>query len=289
MKRGLIIVNAYAEIEGISYQSKRLKEELSLLGAQADIVTPAALYYGVEEGKNVFSSEVDFVVFLDKDRYLARMIEKSGVRMFNSAEAIECCDDKMLTYITLSDNGVPMPDTIPCMLCYTENKKVSADFLNKVASLGFPLIAKTSFGSLGKGVFLVHDFAELETMEEKLKFLPHLYQSYLSAHRGTDIRIIVIGGRTVACMLRSNPDDYRSNIGEGGTGTKIIPDPEFIAVAERAAAILQLDYCGVDLLIDDNNRPVLCEVNSNAFFTGIEKCTGINVAKKYVEYIMKKI
>ncbi len=289
MKRGLIIVNAYAEIEGVSYQSKRLREELSLLGAQADIVTPAALHYGVEGGRNVFSAEIDFVVFLDKDRYLARMIEKAGIRMFNSAEAVECCDDKMLTYITLSDNGVPMPDTIPCMLCYTENKKVSADFLRKAASLGFPLIAKTSFGSLGKGVFLVRDFAELETMEEKLKFVPHLYQRYLSAHRGTDIRIVVIGGKTVACMLRSNPDDYRSNIGEGGTGKKIAPDPEFVAVAERAAALLRLDYCGVDLLIDDNNRPVLCEVNSNAFFTGIEKCTGINVAKKYAEYIMKKI
>ena len=49
--------------------------------------------------------------------------------------------------------------------------------------------------------------------------------------------------------------------------------------------MLNLDYCGVDLLYGEDG-PVLCEVNSNAFFEGLEAATGVNVAKLYAEYIV---
>jgi glutathione synthase/RimK-type ligase-like ATP-grasp enzyme len=67
-----------------------------------------------------------------------------------------------------------------------------------------------------------------------------------------------------------------------------IPD-EFIHAAERVAAILKLDYCGVDLLEGPNQEPVLCEVNSNAFIQGIEQVTKHNVAEDYAKYIYKVI
>ena len=70
---------------------------------------------------------------------------------------------------------------------------------------------------------------------------------------------------------------------------KIELSKEFLAVAERTAEILDLDYCGVDLLYGDDNSPYVCEVNSNAFFKGIEKVTGENVAEKYAQYIIEKI
>ena len=34
---------------------------------------------------------------------------------------------------------------------------------------------------------------------------------------------------------------------------------------------------------------MVCEVNSNAFFGGMEKATGINVARAYAEYIIESI
>ncbi len=33
----------------------------------------------------------------------------------------------------------------------------------------------------------------------------------------------------------------------------------------------------------------VCEVNSNAFFGGIEKTTGINVARAYAEHVVKEM
>ena len=59
--------------------------------------------------------------------------------------------------------------------------------------------------------------------------------------------------------------------------------------AELAASVLGLDYCGVDLLYGESGEPIVCEVNSNAFFEGLEGATGVNVAKLYAEHIVKEI
>ena len=48
------------------------------------------------------------------------------------------------------------------------------------------------------------------------------------------------------------------------------------------------DYCGADILEGPNGEPILSEVNSNAFYEGIEKTTGVNVAGCYVDYLIKK-
>ena len=61
-----------------------------------------------------------------------------------------------------------------------------------------------------------------------------------------------------------------------------------LLLAEKCAKILKLDYCGIDILHGENGGMV-CEVNSNAFFGGMEKATGINVARAYAEYIIESI
>lgn len=287
---GLIIVNSYAELKGITYQSERMKEELAIRGVSSEIHKTTDFCYGSDAGETLFDFDADFVLFFDKDKYLSRIIEKKGIRLFNSAQAIELCDDKMLTCIALSDNNIPMPHTLPAPLCYIEGKEPDKAFLNRVAEkLSFPLVAKTSFGSLGKGVTLIDDYAELVQAEKNMMFIPHLYQKFCKESKGRDIRVIVIGGKAVACMLRENANDFRSNIEIGGRGEKTQPDNKFISIAERAAEALNLDYCGVDLLFGSNGEPLVCEINSNAFFTGIEACTGINVAGAYADYICHKI
>ncbi|MEG2116932.1 MAG: RimK family alpha-L-glutamate ligase, partial [Clostridia bacterium] len=64
---------------------------------------------------------------------------------------------------------------------------------------------------------------------------------------------------------------------------------QFIQISEKVAEILDLDYCGIDLLFGENGEPIVCEVNSNAFFGGIETVTHLNVAKRYAEYIYNLI
>ena len=102
---------------------------------------------------------------------------------------------------------------------------------------------------------------------------------------GSCKRVIVVGGRAVGAMRRIAQGDFRSNAELGGRAESVSPDGEAVRIAERAAALLGLDYCGVDLLPTADGY-LLCEVNSNAFFGTFERVTGINVAARYAEHII---
>ena len=39
----------------------------------------------------------------------------------------------------------------------------------------------------------------------------------------------------------------------------------------------------------EHGEPIFCEANSNAFMKGIESVTGINVAERYVDWILSEI
>ena len=65
------------------------------------------------------------------------------------------------------------------------------------------------------------------------------------------------------------------------------PSKEESALAVLTARVLGLDFCGVDLLFDEESgrADIVCEVNSNAHFKNIHTCTGVNVAEKIMGYI----
>lgn len=287
MKKCVIITNAYSRLESALNQSRRLKEEFSVLGVRADILPNDGFFCRAEEGGALSNclEDYDFCVYLDKDKYVARMLEKCGMRLFNRASAIEVCDDKMLTAIALSGGDIPMPATLPGLLCYNPEEPVKPAVLDKVESaLGYPVIVKASYGSLGSGVFMAGDRAALEELAEKLKCVPHLFQRFVAESSGRDVRAIVVGGEVVAAMERVSRSDFRSNIELGGSGRKYAADEKLSRLCSAVSNRLGLDYCGIDLLLSDGGY-LVCEVNSNAFFGGIEGVTGVNVAAAYARHM----
>jgi len=291
--RGLIIINAYPNGEKFYRQANRIAEELQKLGVETDVLKNGELAITIQSNGNVAcetAKNYDFAVYLDKDKYLGELLEKSGLRLFNRAAAVAVCDDKVSTYAALVGKNIPLVETIPAPLCYTPNAKTNEEFLEIVAErLGFPLVVKKSYGSFGAGVHLVHGMDELIEMSQKTLYEPHCFQRYIAQSSGRDIRVIVIGGKAMAAMERvAKKGEFRSNVELGGEGRKINPDKTYLDAAERASIALGLDYCGVDLL-ETSDGPIVCEVNSNAFFEGLEKTTGFNVAAAYAEYIVATI
>ncbi len=286
--KGIIITNPF---EKENHQALRLKQEFEKKGVRVEIISNGWELATLETDKIQFElKDLDFAVFLDKNKYLSDALEKSGIKLFNSHQGVRVCDDKGETCLALSGKGVKMPKTIFAPLCYIKGSEITLENAKQVASkLGLPVIVKESYGSLGKGVYKADTIEELLALMQKLIYVPHLYQEYLGKMVGVDIRVILIGKKVVCAMKRTNISDFRSNLACGGSGEKIELSKEFLAVAERTAEILDLDYCGVDLLYGDDNSPYVCEVNSNAFFKGIEKVTGENVAEKYAQYIIEKI
>ena len=282
-------MNGYPSSEKFYRQSAKIKAELEKLGVETDVLLNGELKARLTKNATPFAS-IDgygFCVYLDKDKYLSRILEGAGMRLFNSASAIEACDDKMTTYLCLQNAGVEIPETISAPLCYTPQSQPKTAFLDEVEGLGYPIVAKKSYGSFGAGVRLAKNRRELEDVEREWLYSPHFYQKFVGA-KGRDIRVIVIGKRAVAGMRRvACEGEFRSNIELGGHGEKIELSKEYVAVAERVAEHLNLDYCGVDLL--EGETPIVCEVNSNAFFEGLESVTGVNIAKKYAEYIVSEM
>ena len=287
--KGIIFINPYLVPEQSVHQAQRLKDEFNKRGIEIEIISDGFSRI-VIEGKRatVDMCAPDFAIYLDKDKYLSEVLEKGGLRLFNKHSAVRVCDDKGQTYIALAGKGVNFPKTIFGGLCYDEKLKIDAKWAEKIAKeLGYPVIVKESYGSMGKGVYKADNFNQLLEIMEKVKTKPHLYQEYLPYKVGTDIRVIVIGGKAVASMERENKTDFRSNVAQGGSGKKIKLFAEFREVAEGCAEILGLDYCGVDLIYGPNGQMYVCEVNSNAFFEEFEKITGVNVAGEYADYIIK--
>lgn len=286
-----IIINAFRQPVESVLQAEKLKDELVRLGVDTEIVSDGAMRTCLVDGS--LTSELastDFIVFLDKDKYLSSALSLMGVRLFNSHDSIRVCDDKAQTYLSLAGKGFNLPKTLFGALCYTKDKPVPMETVQKIEELfGYPLIVKECFGSMGKGVYKVENRPELIAVMEEVKLKPHIFQQYLGKKVGVDIRIIVIGGKAVGCMERKNDSDFRSNIAVGGSGKEITPPKSFVDTAERVAKELGLDYCGIDLLYGDNDQPYICEVNSNAFFLGMEKATGKNIARLYAEYIYSQM
>lgn len=289
--KGVILTNAYKDIPQTRSQCARLKEELEKLHVSIDIMRNDFFAANITSGGEIASklSGYDFCIYLDKDKYISYMLEKAGIRLFNSARAIELCDDKMTTALALSNSGIPMPKTLPGLLCYDESAPLNEQALRIVEEeLGYPVIVKSSFGSMGTGVFKAENFEQLKGAASALKMQPHLFQQYIAESAGRDIRVIVIGGKAVAAMERISGGDFRSNIAIGGRGLKIDMPVQVKEMAEKAAALLNLDYCGADILFGKEGF-YLCEVNSNAFFDGIEAATGVNIAKLYANHIVESM
>lgn len=286
--KGLIVVNAYAQNKN-TRQVVRMREELNKLGVKTDVVRNDGFFARVLHGEisALDFSDYDFCIYLDKDKYASRALEKY-MRLFNSASAIESCDDKMTTHLLLSGSGIPMPNTIAGLLCYDNTAKVPDEAVNKIIDkLGLPVVVKQSYGSMGTGVFKADSFIRLKSLMQRFMCEPHLFQRYIAKSAGKDLRVIVVGGKVLGAITRSSNGDFRSNIGLGGTAAAADVPPNVQEYAVKAAQILGLDYCGIDFLYGEEF--LLCEVNSNAFFDAFENATGINVAGAYAEHITKII
>lgn len=281
--RYIIVVNAYTKNKSQLDKAQRIAEELRSFGADCETIKNINLAEIVDS--KISAINADVCVFLDKDRAAARLLEKSGIRLFNCAEAIENCDDKMLTHIALANNGITMPDSIYAPLCYSADAQIDELFLKEVEKLGYPLVAKMCYGSLGNGVYLINSFSELVEFENNNKLVAHFYQKFIGKG-GEDVRVIVIGGKYVCAMKRVNKYDFRSNVEQGGHGERYEADAKLIELCEKTAKILKLDYCGIDVLTDNEGNRYICEVNSNAFFAEAERVCGVNIAKKFAELII---
>lgn len=299
MIKGWIVYNGALRIKKVEALVHRMKQQAESEGIDLTIRTNNSLLpivygggkLGLLDAEQPEAPEVapnaypDFVLFWDKDIHLANHLEAMGLRLFNSAKAVEICDDKALTHLHLAKLPIPMPETIIGPFVFRDQQVSDAYLETAIRTLGEELILKETKGSFGMQVYKVRGKDELRDKMAEMGSRPFLLQRFIRTSYGRDIRVNIVGDRIVGAMERSNPDDFRANITLGANGTPIELTAEQANLALQAHQALGLDFSGVDLLFGEAGNPILCEINSNVNFLSFEQVTGINFASLILQHI----
>ncbi len=287
-KTGWLVINEFLRGDKYEEMYTALKTAANARGVLMQLKTNAELMH--EVGGNLPAPLPDFCIFWDKDVYLCRSLERLGVRTFNSAKAIELCDNKILTAECLHAAKIRIPRTLVAPKTFENVGHNSTAFLEKARKmLKLPMILKEAYGSFGQQVYLANNYGEVLEIVEKIGHKDFLMQQFISTSRGRDIRINVVGDRVVAAMLRVNEHDFRSNVSGGGQPRKTTLTKAQEDIALQACRALGLDFAGVDVLFGENGEPIVCEVNSNPHFISTLNATGVNMAEEILSYILERV
>lgn len=216
---------------------------------------------------------------------IIRHMERLGVTMINGSDSIDTVKDKLYSQQILGQSNLPVPKTM------LVKHPINLELVEK--NLSYPMIVKTLSGSYGAGVFLVEDrkqFRQLMKMAELTKPSYNIIvQEFIQDSFGKDLRVLVVNGKVVGCMMRKSTDgDFRANITRGGEAIPYQIDENIEWLGGECSRLLNLDIAGVDLLFN-NGSYTICEVNSAPGFEGMEKYTNKNIAVEIVNYVVKKI
>ena len=283
---------------GENFEVSRLVEEFEKQGVDVRVVNPkdVDIFVDRDDRKSIIVDGKprklpDFVFprtgsgttyFI---KAIIRHMERLGVTMINGSDAIDNVKDKLYSQQILGQSNLPVPKTM------LVKHPINLELVEK--NLSYPMIVKTLSGSYGSGVFLVEDrkqFRQLMKMAELTKPSYNIIiQECIEDSLGKDLRVLVVNGKVVGCMMRQSVDgDFRANITRGGEAIPYQVDEDIEWIGGECARLLNLDIAGVDLLFNEGTYTI-CEVNSAPGFEGMEKFTKVNVGEKIVNYVVKKI
>ena len=210
---------------------------------------------------------------------LARL-EGAGVRVLNRPRTLVAAHDKLATSRALGDAGVPHPRT-----AHVTSPSDNVPFEP-------PVVVKPRFGSWGQDVVLCHDAAALRrhlaAMAERPWFASHgaLVQE-LVPPKGHDVRVIVAGSSVVGAIRRvAPPGEWRTNVALGAVREPVDPSSEACELAIRAAAAVEGDLVGVDLLPGHDGEHVVIEINGAVEFNAAYSLHGADVFGRTLEAVL---
>ncbi len=211
---------------------------------------------------------------------VVRQFEMMGVYSVNESVAIVRARDKLRSLQLLSRRKIGIPAT-----AYAYYPDDVNGLIREVG--GAPLVIKLLEGTQGIGVVLAETRKAAESVMQAFMSVGSniLVQEFIKEAGGSDIRCFVVNGKVIAAMMRTAPEgEFRSNLHRGGSAQLVKLTARERGTAVRAARVMGLGVCGVDLLRSQRG-PLVMEVNSSPGLQGIEAATGEDVAGMVIEHI----
>jgi RimK family alpha-L-glutamate ligase len=227
------------------------------------VLTPAQAVSRLGRG-DIAVGRLDVLATLDgvePGLWALERLASSGATVLNGRRTLVTAHDKLATAEALLDAGLPHPRTVHV-----------APWL-ATPELEPPLVLKPRFGSWGQDVTRCDDGDAIERTLVELRTRPWFEATgaiaqKLVAPRGYDLRLVVARGRVIGAVRRvAAAGEWRTNVAPGARREPIVPPPDACELALAAAAAIDGDLVGVDLLPADLGTWVVLELNGAIDFT----------------------
>jgi RimK family alpha-L-glutamate ligase len=255
-----------------SWHTRRLLAALDARGHETLAIPATRLQSEVDEHGDVHVLGPDSVVLDELDLLLIRGLPRGsleqvifrvdalhvlaahGVRCVNSPRALERTVDKSWATAVLAGAGVPTPPTIVC-----ERHEGAMQAFDR---LGGDVVVKPLFGAMGNGIARIEDRDVAHRVFRALELERTVYyvQRTIAPAGRRDLRVLVVGNEIAGAMERVS-DSWRANIARGARPRAVVVSAAERDLALAAAAALEADVAGVDLLVAPDGEIVVVEVN----------------------------
>jgi ribosomal protein S6--L-glutamate ligase len=233
-------------------------------------------------GLNLLDYDVCYPRFSSKDYVLGEAVLKaiagSSVYCPVDLRSYQVTNHKYYTIKELANAKIPIVKS---------SLFTSPDSAKQIISeFGMPVVVKTLSGFAGKGVILVENEKQLDSILDAV----HLFEEFISAQKfvkgkNSDIRCYVIGKNVIAVKRIGKQGEWRANVSRGGSAEEIPVTNEMKKIALDSAKLLKMGICAVDLIETKSGLAVI-EVN---FMPGpLQKYLGNRITKEMVEFLYKK-
>ena len=215
---------------------------------------------------------------------VVRQFEMMGVFSTLNHGSLLRARNKITSLQFLAANGIGIPKTV-----ISNNPYTIEESLDHVGTM--PMIIKLENGTHGIGVLLAEQRKSAEAIIETFHKLKQrvLLQEFVEESKGADIRVLIVDGKISGVMQRQAMEgEFRSNLHRGGSSFVVRLTDEEAVAAKKAAEIMGLSVCGVDLL-RSKKGPLILEVNASPGLEGIETTTKIDIAGKIIQFCERNV
>lgn len=274
-------------------ENKRIEEEVVGLGHKFKLINLKEFSFSVIGGKikvtGLEAIDADIVIIrgvfnsIKAISTVVNNLKMRGVKVFdNNFLEHRYSIDKVTDLIKLSLANIPIPD-----MQYVRDFEKYHGAAKKV---GYPCVIKSTRMGKGIGIYKIDSKDDLTKFIDKVQnedksakgFIIQKYIPYVF-----DLRCLIIGTNVFVMQRIPAKGEFRANFSLGGEVKLFDLDKNAQKLAINALRAVDMSIGGVDILITKDNKRYILEVNHTAGFVGMEKATGKNIGKLFVEHAIK--
>jgi len=205
-------------------------------------------------------------------------LQRQGKKVLNPPRALESAVDKFLASELLQSHGLDIPHTFCC--------QDSDTAMEAFERFGKDIVVKPLFGAEGRGILRIEDeqlawrvFRAIEKIGGVIYLQPYI------KHPGWDLRIFILGKKVLGGMKRTAPQGaWMTNVAQGGKGEAYKLNSNLEEIGIKASNAVGAEIAGVDLILDENEKWLVLEVNAVPGWKAFAPVTGIDIAREILIY-----